>query len=354
MVQSLCTISLAIFIVVHATTRGLHSGATLLFAYWASTLPWLGQELAYIGRELPRYRTLLSRLLEPLRAKVDGAVATEAPAVARAEGPVGIAFEHVTVRAAGNTILEDLDLALAPGEHVAIVGPSGAGKSTFAALLLGLRLADAGQVLVDGQPLDGGGLAALRRRVAWVDPSVSLWNRSLIDNVRYGAPTADLALDSILAESDLVAVLERLPDGLQTELGEGGRLLSGGEGQRVRLARALTRASAGLVVLDEPFRGLELERRQRLLGAARTLWRGATLVCITHDVGATLDFDRVLVIEGGRLREAGAPSSLLARAHSRYAALVAAEHQTRDLIWNDRAWRRVRVENGKVHEGRDG
>src|SRR5581483_7356064 len=97
-------------------------------------------------------------------------------------------------------------------------------------------------------------------------------------------------------EADLDEVLARLPTGLQTRLGEGGALLSGGEGQRVRFGRAVVRGDARLVILDEAFRGLERPRRRALLERARARWRGATLLCITHDVEDTLTFDRVLVV----------------------------------------------------------
>src|SRR5262249_59676268 len=113
-----------------------------------------------------------------------------------------------------------------------------------------------------------------------------------------------------------------LPDGLQTPLGESGRLLSGGEGQRVRFGRALHRSPARLVVLDEAFRGLERPRRQRFLGVARRRWAQATLVHITHDIEETALFDRVLVMDGGRIVEEGSPHDLSRRAGSRYRDLL--------------------------------
>src|SRR5439155_19621964 len=122
--------------------------------------------------------------------------------------------------------------------------------------------------------------------------------------------------------ADLHGVLERLPDGLQTPLGEGGALVSGGEGQRVRFGRALLRPGVRLAILDEPFRGLDREKRRTLLARARDAWRGATLLCITHDVGETLGFERVVVVEGGRVVEDAAPAELAARAGSRYRALL--------------------------------
>ena len=152
-------------------------------------------------------------------------------------------LDGVTVRAGGHAILEDLQLAIAAGSHVAIVGSSGAGKSTLLGLLLGWHRPAAGHLLVDGSPLDGARLDRLRDETAWVDPAVQLWNTSLLDNLLYGTdPDAVPALTDVLEDAALTDVLQRLPEGLQATLGEGGGLLSGGQGQRVRLGRALVRA----------------------------------------------------------------------------------------------------------------
>jgi len=236
---------------------------------------------------------------------------------------VAIVLDGVSVRVAGHTVLADLDLAIHAGSHIAIVGPSGAGKSSLVGLLLGWYRAATGRILVDGVPLDSGCLAQLRQETAWVDPAVQLWNCSLLDNLRYGARgEGSPPLASVIAQADLRSVLERLPDGLQTPLGEGGGLVSGGEGQRVRFGRALLRPGVRLVILDEPFRGLDRERRRELLARARRLWRHATLLCITHDVGATQTFDCVLVVEGGRIVERGAPADLAAQPEARYRTML--------------------------------
>ena len=189
-----------------------------------------------------------------------------------------------------------------------------------------------------------------------MDPAVQLWNRSFLDNLRYGSGTdAPETLGTVLSAADLRSVLERLPDGLQTRLGEGGGLVSGGEGQRVRLGRAMLRADARLVILDEPFRGLDRDKRRALLARARTLWADATLVCITHDVGETAGFPRVLVVDGGRVVEDAAPEALAADPGSRYSALLAAEHTVREGLWSSAVWRRLRMEDGRVDaRGEDG
>jgi ATP-binding cassette subfamily B protein len=135
---------------------------------------------------------------------------------------------------------------------------------------------------------------------------------------------------------------------MDTVLGESGSLVSGGEGQRVRLARALFRTGARLVVLDEPFRGLDRALRHTLLLRALAHWQDATLVCATHDVREAHLFDRVFVIEEGVLVEAGTPTELLARPDSKYRALLAAETRLADRLWKREDWRRISVERGKL------
>jgi ATP-binding cassette subfamily B protein len=230
---------------------------------------------------------------------------------------------------------------------VAVVGPSGAGKSSFIGILLGWLKPSRGDVLVNGRPLN---CDLLRRATAWVDPAVQLWNRSLLSNLTYGSDAdvgeAGKAIDTAL----LRQVLENLPEGLQTKLGEGGALVSGGEGQRVRLARALLRNNAQLVLLDEPFRGLDREKRRELLERARAFWLGRTMICITHDISETQAFDRVLVMDHGRIVEDGCPRELAGREASRYAELLAAERQTRSELWGASFWRRIRIHSGQALE----
>ncbi|MBI3801898.1 MAG: ATP-binding cassette domain-containing protein [Deltaproteobacteria bacterium] len=246
---------------------------------------------------------------------------------------------------------DGIDLDIAPGSHVAIVGQSGSGKSSLVGLLLGWHRPATGQVVVDNELLDGRCLKRLRRETAWVDPAVQIWNRSLLENLRYGAlSAATVPLGAVIEAAALRGVLEKLPDGLQTVLGEGGALVSGGEGQRVRLGRSLLRPGVRLAILDEPFRGLDRERRRELLAQTRAWWRGITLVCITHDVGETHTFNRVLVVEDGRIVEDGSPAALAAQAGSRYRSMLDAEAAVRQELGTGVAWRRLRLEEGQLCE----
>ena len=390
-VEALVGFGLAAWLLLDHLARGGGAGGVLLLVYWALNLPMLGQEIALIAQQYPAQRNVTLRLLEPLAAPedVEAIVAVEAPRVEpvvakaahsesqrlvgadhivvdeinlasnkdrRADGPetasgARLAFESVSVRAAGHLILDEVDLSVEPSAHIAIVGPSGAGKSSFVGLLLGWHRAATGRVIVDGELLAGEKLERLRRETAWVDPAIQLWNRTLIDNLRYGAPAdSRLPLGAMIDCADLRRLLEKLPDGLQTTIGEGGALLSGGEGQRVRLGRAMLRPCVRLVILDEPFRGLDRERRRELLARARKLWSDATLLCITHDVGETTGFERVLVVDEGRIVEDGPPAELAARPHSRYRDLLEAEQEVREKLWASDEWRHLELDAGKLFE----
>ena len=329
--------------------RSGEAGAVLLLIYWALNLPVLGQDIAQVAWQYPAYRNMTLRLLEPLGAlEEQTAEISERSAAEAAPVPAAIRLEQVSVRAAGHTILAGISLEVPAGSHVAIVGPSGAGKSSLVGLLLGWWRPASGNVLVDGEPL-AGRLEDLRRATAWVDPAVHLWNRSFYENLRYGSRNGNARpMMQVIETAELRRVLERLPEGFETRLGEGGGLVSGGEGQRVRLGRALLRAGTRLAILDEPFRGLDREQRRELLQRVRRLWRDVTLLCITHDVSETRAFDRVLVIEGGKIVEDGHPAVLAEEPVSRYRALLDAERAVQLSGWSRGAWRRLRLDNGNI------
>jgi ABC-type bacteriocin/lantibiotic exporter with double-glycine peptidase domain len=323
------------------------AGAVLLLVYWALNLPALGQEVALIAWQYPSYRNVTLRLLEPL-----GALEHPSPSAAAQDqptGPVAIAFENVSVVAAGHQVLRDINLSVSAGSHVAIVGASGAGKSSLVGLMLGWHRAASGSILVDGVQLDDSTLDRLRPQIAWVDPAVQLWNRPLLENLRYGLPDGpSMPIENAIDAAELTRVIERLPNGLQTPLGEAGGLVSGGEGQRVRLGRALLRTGVRLAILDEPFRGLDFEQRHKLLTRAREIWRNATLLAITHDIAEAMTFERVLVLEDGRVVEDGDPNKLAQNPESRFQAMLEAESAIREEFWNGAEWRHLRLHNGQL------
>jgi ATP-binding cassette subfamily B protein len=354
-VQLLLSLGVQFWILALYLGSGRDIPSALLLIYWTSEFSPLGWQISQSLQKYPTQRNIMLRVFEPLGAPDETNLPEEMlspPANDNSPGlAVRICLDGVSVHAAGHTILSEINLEIAPGEQVAIVGKSGAGKSSLVGLLLGWHRAAEGRLLIDGQPLDGDRLAGLRRETAWVDPTIQLWNQSLLENLLYarGEP-ASPEIGQVIEQADLVRVLQNLPEALQTRLGEGGGLVSGGEGQRIRLGRALLQPGVRLVILDEPFRGLTHSQRRSLLNRVREIWQDVTLICITHDVAETLDFERVLVLEDGRVVEDGHPARLQEQPGSRYSKLVQSEDQLWQEIWGRPEWRKLRLENGVLLE----
>jgi ATP-binding cassette subfamily B protein len=331
-----------------------------LLAYWSLNLPFLGISLARLIWQYPEHRNVTLRLLEPLGAPEEETGDHEDarrdetqpahPDRHRNASGVSIALNDLHVKAGGHTILRNVTLSVKPGEHMAVVGPSGAGKSSLLGVLLGWHRAASGTVLVDDATLEDGRLSNLRSETAWVDPAVQIWNDSLLNNLRYGNEVgSELQLATALQQADLLRVLESLPEGHQTPLGEGGGLVSGGEGQRVRLGRAMLRSGVRLVLLDEPFRGLDPKQRADLLEQCREFWKAATLHCVTHDVAETRSFDRVLVMSHGTILEDDFPQFLARDERSVYRRMLDAETEV-NALWSSPNWRAVNLQGGAIAE----
>ena len=221
----------------------------------------------------------------------------------------------------GRVALRGVDLRLEPGKVLALIGSSGAGKSTLANLLLGFVVPDQGSVRVDGQDLAGIDADAWRSAVAWVPQRPQLLYGTLSENLLLARPTATTeevwrALEQAGA-ADLVA---GLPAGLQTVVGEQGVGLSGGEIQRIALARAFLR-DARLVVLDEPTANLDATAAGGILATLRRLKEGRVVLVIAHRLATAAVADVVAVLEEGCVVETGSPAELATRG-GRYAALV--------------------------------
>jgi ATP-binding cassette subfamily B protein len=345
-IQGLLGYGFVIAIVFASVLNGGRPASLLLLIYWALAVPAAGAALAAALREVPIYRNATLRLLEPLTA---GDSEADRGVPLGTTAGVAIELADVSVAVRGFTILDHLNITIRPGEHVAVVGLSGGGKSTLLGLLLGWMRVSSGELRVDGEPLDAERLVALRAHTAWIDPGVTLWNDSLANNLRYSIPPREVAdVADLASRAELTTMLSRLPEGFSTRLGEGGGLVSGGEGQRVRLGRGLARHDARLVVMDEPFRGLDRKTRERQLAAARDHWPGATMLCATHDLAETRLFPRVIVIEGGVAVEDGPPAELAAREGSRYAELLMRERNAQEA-WA--RWKHVRIVDGRLEEG---
>lgn len=302
----------------------LELAATLGVALVAVTI---GVRLVEGGMQLQAGLAVLvlaPELYQPLRqlgaqfhASADGLAAAERvhavldlpPTVAAPADPVpapdpsraplrmeGVWFRHESRPAA---VLRGVELELSPGEHVALVGPSGAGKTTVAALLLRLADPESGRIAVGGVDLAEVDPADWRRRVTWVPQRPALLAGTVEDNVRMGDVTAGPAdVRRALADAGTLEVVEALPEGVATRVGEGGRGLSAGQAQRIALARAFLRP-APLVILDEPTASLDPASAAVVADAIGRLARRRTVLVITHAAGLAERADRVVHMRGG-------------------------------------------------------
>ncbi|HNH48851.1 MAG TPA: ATP-binding cassette domain-containing protein [Myxococcota bacterium] len=260
--------------------------------------------------------------------------------MATAAGAAELRWVEATVQVGERALLQEVSVQIRPGEHVAVVGASGAGKSTLLATLRGHAALSSGVLHIDGIPAGEAEIHALNARTVWVDPAVRLWNRSVYANLCYGAEDQDPT--TILEAAELDGLLARSDRSLASPVGEGGGGFSGGEGQRLRLGRGMLRPAPRLVLLDEAFRGLERDRRTRLLAGARSRWAQATLLCVTHDLEQARTFPRVLVVDQGRVVEDGHPEELLTR-QGRFAELLSASSALDQALWEAPDWQRLRL-----------
>jgi ATP-binding cassette subfamily B protein len=236
-----------------------------------------------------------------------------------------VEFENVTFRYPdGIPVFSPLNVRVEPGQRVGLVGQSGGGKSTMFALLQRLYDPQDGQIRIDGQDISRVTQESLRGAIALVPQDISLFQRSVIDNIRYGRPDAS---DQEVLEAAIAArcgdFIEALPNGLETIVGERGAKLSGGERQRIAIARAFLR-DAPLLLLDEATSALDGDSEEAIREALGRLMQGRTVMAIAHRLSTVRNFDRVIVLQAGQVVQDGPPDHL-ARHNGLYRNLVQRE-----------------------------
>ena len=220
-----------------------------------------------------------------------------------------VAFSYPARRDA--PVLHGIDLAISPGEIVAIVGPSGAGKSTLAALLTRLYDPDRGTISLDGHDLRDLSPPFLRRTIGIVSQEPLLFSTSIQDNIRYGRPAAtDAEVEAAARTANAHGFISKFPDGYRTLVGERGVQLSGGQKQRVAIARAVLK-DPRILVLDEATSALDAESEHLVKEALDRLMMGRTTLIIAHRLSTVAGADRVLVLDGGRIVQSGAHAALM-------------------------------------------
>jgi ATP-binding cassette subfamily B protein len=235
-----------------------------------------------------------------------------------------VKFEHAGFRYPdGRPIFEDFNLSFRPGERVGLVGPSGGGKSTLFALLQRFYDVQTGQILVDGQDIARVTQESLRASIGVVPQDISMFHRSVMENIRYGRPEAT---DDEVLEAAFAArcdFIEELPLGMRTIVGERGIKLSGGQRQRIAIARAFLK-DAPLLLLDEATSALDGESEEAIREALARLMNGRTVIAIAHRLSTVRNFDRIVVLQAGRVVQDG-PPDLLVRRDGPYQQLVQRE-----------------------------
>ncbi len=226
-----------------------------------------------------------------------------------------VAFDKVTFRYPTRTevhALADFSLDIAPGETVAVVGPSGAGKSTLFQLIQRFYDPEAGTIRVDGVALPEADPAAVRARIAMVPQETVIFAASARDNLRYGRwDASDDQLWAAAESANAAEFLRKLPQGLDTFMGEGGARLSGGQRQRLAIARAILR-NAPILLLDEATSALDAESERLVQDALDHLMADRTTIVIAHRLATVRAADRIIVMEDGRIVEEGRHDSLVA------------------------------------------
>ena len=252
-----------------------------------------------------------------------------APAVGESRPPAGeppaVAFEAVTFEYAAGAppALDGVSFDIEPGTTLALVGPSGAGKTTAAHLLLRFLEPGRGRIRVDGRPLSERDPDEWRRHVAWVPQRPHLFHGTVLDNLRLARPEATRdEVEAAAHAASALAFVRELPRGFDTPVGEDGARLSGGQAQRIALARAFLRA-APVLVLDEPTSQLDPEQDALVREAMARLRRGRTVLLIAHRLPTVFDAARIVLLSGGRVIEEGTHRGLLAEGRL-YPRLVAA------------------------------
>jgi ATP-binding cassette subfamily B protein len=319
-----------------ALTIGLLAWAVLLWKRGAATtgdvvlVCTLGLAVLHATRDLAvalvdvtQHAARFAEALETLLVPHEMRDHPEAPALKR--GAASVTLDKVTFAYPDcPTIFHNLSFHIGTGQRVGLVGTSGGGKSTLFSLMQRFYDVQSGRIMIDGQDITQVTQQSLRDAIAVVPQDISLFHRSLLENIRYARPEAgDEEVWEAAISAHCATFISELPEGLNTLVGDRGFRLSGGQRQRIAIARAFLKG-APLLLLDEATSALDGESEELIRDAITRLMRGRTVIAIAHRLSTVRNFDRILVMEGGRLVQDGPPHALL-RAEGPYRALIEAE-----------------------------
>jgi ATP-binding cassette subfamily B protein len=262
--------------------------------------------LVDVTQHIARLSEALTSLLVPHQMRdLPGATTLRTAGASVAFDGVGFGYSD------GRNVFEDFTLSIPSGQRVALIGRSGSGKSTLIALLQRFYDPSTGCIMIDGQDVSRVTQNSLRSVIGVVPQDISLFHRTVRENIRYAAPHAsDQAVWDAAIAARCDSFIRELPKGLDTMLGSRGINLSGGQRQRLAIARAFLK-DAPLLVLDEATSALDVQSEEEIRRALRELMRGRTVISVAHRLSTVRHFDRVVVLQHGRIVEDGPPEKLL-------------------------------------------
>ena len=210
-------------------------------------------------------------------------------------------------------LFEGFNLRIAGGEKIGLVGRSGSGKSSLIKLLSRYYDIQRGKITIDGQDISGVTQESLRRQIALIPQDPSLFNRSIMENIRYGRPQAtDEEVFDAARRAYIHDFIMRLPEGYQSKVGERGVMLSGGERQRIAIARAILK-NAPILILDEATSALDSESEKYIQESLKSLMADKTVIAIAHRLSTLKEMDRIIVMDKGKIVESGSHAALIRR-----------------------------------------
>jgi ATP-binding cassette subfamily B protein len=301
---------------------GASTGDVVLICTLGLSILHATRDLAVALVDVTQHVARLSEAVSTLLVPHDLSDHPDAEPLVRAGA--AISFNNVTFQyPGGSKVFDRFTLRLNAGERVGLVGTSGGGKSTLFVLLQRFYDVQSGSVTIDGQDISRVTQHSLRDAISVVPQDISLFQRSIRDNIRYGRPGAsdeEVLRAAIAARCDFV---ETLPEGLDTMVGDRGVKLSGGQRQRLAIARAFLK-DAPILLLDEATAALDSESEEAIREALARLMRGRTVIAIAHRLATLRNFDRVVLLQGGKIIEEGPPDRLM-QSEGPYRELVARE-----------------------------
>lgn len=313
-IQVLVAISIALLVwmMLSPGIRGeMSTGQLVAFLTAATTMAKPIRQLTSIHAKIQKGMAAAQDVFETMDETPESDPGSYAPE--RVQG--NIEFRHVSFRYRDqlDDVLTDISLTIPAGQTVALVGRSGSGKSTLVSLLPRFYDYTAGDILIDGHSLREYRLKALRAQIALVTQNVVLFNDTIAANIAYGAlrDCSEEEIRAAAAKAHALEFIDRMPDGLDTMIGDNGVMLSGGQRQRLAIARALLK-DAPVLILDEATSALDTESERHIQEALETVMKGRTTLVIAHRLSTIENADRILVMDKGRIVESGTHNELLA------------------------------------------